>query len=70
MCSVSCLICHTARTDVPRGIDTLISTQDMMEIAHKAPRGQLHPDGDQCAMGHYREWPDDTPEWLKVRLTS
>lgn len=50
--------------------DTLLSTQDSIELAAGAPRGELllYPDDDHCAMGHYREWLDASQAWLAERL--
>lgn len=50
--------------------DTLLSTRDSVELAARAPRGELrlYPDDDHCAMGHYREWLDASQHWLADQL--
>lgn len=50
--------------------DTLVSTQDTVDLAEQAPLGELrlYPDDDHCAMGHYTEWLDDSLGWLKQQL--
>ncbi|GAA1463595.1 alpha/beta hydrolase family protein [Williamsia maris] len=52
--------------------DTLMDTQDSVELAETAPRGTvlLYPDDDHCAMGHYREWLDYSQRWLSEHLVS
>jgi len=52
--------------------DTLLSTQDSIDLAAGAPHAtlKLYPDDDHCAMGHYREWLDLSQAWLKEHLTS
>lgn len=52
--------------------DTLLSTQDSVDLAAGAPQGtlKLYPQDDHCAMGHYREWLDLSQAWLKERLQS
>ena len=52
--------------------DTLLSTQDSVDLAEGAPHAtlKLYPDDDHCAMGHYREWLDLSQAWLKEHLTS
>lgn len=51
--------------------DTLLSTQDSIDLAAGAPQAtlKLYPDDDHCAMGHYREWLDLSQAWLKEHLT-
>jgi esterase FrsA len=50
--------------------DTLLSTQDSLDLAAGAPQAtlKLYPDDDHCAMGHYREWLDLSQAWLKAHL--
>ncbi|WP_213575753.1 alpha/beta hydrolase [Rhodococcus sp. USK13] len=50
--------------------DTLMSTQDSIDLAETAPNGtvRLYPDDDHCAMGHYREWLDFSQHWLTEHL--
>lgn len=50
--------------------DTLISTQDTIDLATGAPRGELllYPHDDHCAMGHYTEWLDQSTAWLEKHL--
>lgn len=50
--------------------DTLLSTQDSVDLANGAPRGtlKLYPHDDHCAMGHYREWLDLSQAWLRQHL--
>ncbi len=50
--------------------DTLVSTQDTVDLARRAPRGELllYPDDDHCAMGHYTEWLDHSTQWLERHL--
>lgn len=50
--------------------DTLVSTQDTIDLAEGAPHGELvlYPDDDHCAMGHYTEWLDTSTQWLHERL--
>lgn len=50
--------------------DTLASTQDTIDLATQAPRGELllYPDDDHCAMGHYTQWLDTSTQWLADRL--
>lgn len=52
--------------------DTLLSTQDSVDLAAGAPQAtlKLYPQDDHCAMGHYREWLDLSQAWLKARLQS
>lgn len=46
--------------------DTLMSTQDSVDLADAAPNGTviLYPNDDHCAMGHYRQWLDESQRWL------
>ncbi|MGF0311610.1 alpha/beta hydrolase family protein [Rhodococcus sp. IEGM1428] len=46
--------------------DTLMSTQDSVDLADAAPNGAviLYPDDDHCAMGHYRQWLDESQRRL------
>ncbi|WP_369829416.1 alpha/beta hydrolase family protein [Mycobacterium sp. E2462] len=50
--------------------DTLLSTQDTVDLADTAPNATLllYPDDDHCAMGHYRQWLDHSQEWLRKHL--
>lgn len=50
--------------------DTLLSTRDSIELAERAPLGELklYPDDDHCAMGHYEEWLDLCQQWLSRQL--
>lgn len=50
--------------------DTLLSTQDSIDLAETAPHGELklYENDDHCAMGHYREWLDLCQQWLCDRL--
>lgn len=50
--------------------DTLVSTQDTIDLAEGAPLGELllYPGDDHCAMGHYTEWLDASTEWLHDKL--
>ncbi len=50
--------------------DTLLSTRDSVALAAGARHAELrlYPDDDHCAMGHYREWLDDTQTWLAGHL--
>ncbi len=52
--------------------DTLLSTQDSVDIADAAPHATLllYPDDDHCAMRHYREWLDHSQHWLRTTLTT
>lgn len=52
--------------------DTLLSTQDSVDLAAGAPHAtlKLYPQDDHCAMGHYREWLDLSQAWLKEHLSS
>jgi esterase FrsA len=50
--------------------DTLMSTQDSVDLADAAADGTLllYPDDDHCAMGHYRQWLDYSQQWLLDHL--
>lgn len=50
--------------------DTLLSTQDSIELAKGAQQGtlKLYPGDDHCAMGHYNEWLDLSQAWLRQHL--
>ena len=50
--------------------DTLLSTQDSVDVAAAVPQAilKLYPDDDHCAMGHYREWLDLSQAWLLTKL--
>lgn len=51
--------------------DTLLSTQDSVDISVQAPKGllKLYPDDDHCAMAHYDEWLEMAFEWLNGHLS-
>lgn len=51
--------------------DTLMSTQDSVDLADAAANASLllYPDDDHCAMGHYRQWLDHSQRWLLDHLT-
>lgn len=50
--------------------DTLVSTQDSVDIAEAVPNGELilYPNDDHCAMGHYSEWLATSVDWLQRHL--
>ncbi|MCG8917705.1 alpha/beta hydrolase [Actinokineospora sp. PR83] len=50
--------------------DTLLSTQDSVELAEHAHNAtlKLYPDDDHCAMRHYHEWLDESQRWLHDHL--
>lgn len=50
--------------------DTLLSTQDSIDLASGAQQGalKLYPNDDHCAMAHYREWLDLSQAWLRQQL--
>lgn len=50
--------------------DTLLSTQDSVDLAKGAQQGalKLYPDDDHCAMGHYNDWLDLSQAWLQKHL--
>jgi esterase FrsA len=50
--------------------DTLLSTQDSVDLAREAPDATLllYPGDDHCAMGHYREWLDASQRFLGEHL--
>lgn len=49
--------------------DTLVSTQDSVELAAAAgAQLLLYPGDDHCAMGHYHEWLDESQRWLCEQL--
>ncbi|MHA3022342.1 alpha/beta hydrolase family protein [Mycobacterium sp. BMJ-28] len=52
--------------------DTLLSTQDSVDLADAAPNASLllYPDDDHCAMGHYRQWLDYSQRWLLDHLAA
>lgn len=52
--------------------DTLLSTQDSIDLAKGAQQGtlKLYPDDDHCAMGHYNEWLDLSQAWMRTHLVS
>lgn len=52
--------------------DTLLSTQDTVDLADVAPDATLllYPNDDHCAMGHYRQWLDYSQNWLRERLVA
>ncbi len=50
--------------------DTLLSTQDSIDLAKGAQQGtlKLYPDDDHCAMGHYNDWLDLSQAWMRKHL--
>lgn len=52
--------------------DTLLSTQDSIDLARGAQQGtlKLYPDDDHCAMGHYNDWLDLSQAWLRNHLVA
>ncbi|OBA86257.1 hypothetical protein A5642_02040 [Mycolicibacterium mucogenicum] len=50
--------------------DTLVSTQDSVDLAEAVPNGELllYPNDDHCAMGHYSEWLATSVDWLQRHL--
>ncbi|WP_220814289.1 alpha/beta hydrolase family protein [Pseudomonas paralcaligenes] len=50
--------------------DTLVSTQDSIDISTHAPKAllKLYPDDDHCAMAHSQEWVDLSLEWMGMHL--
>ena len=50
--------------------DTLLSTQDSVDLATEAPLGELklYPNDDHCAMGHYHEWLALSQTWMLGHL--
>lgn len=50
--------------------DTLLSTQDSIDLAKGAQQGtlKLYPNDDHCAMGHYNDWLDLSQAWLRGHL--
>lgn len=50
--------------------DTLISPRDAPLLAARVPHAelQLYPGDDHCAMGHYREWMDQSFAWISTHL--
>lgn len=50
--------------------DTLLSTQDSIDLAKGAQQAtlKLYPDDDHCAMGHYNEWLDLSQAWMRKHL--
>jgi esterase FrsA len=50
--------------------DTLVSTQDTVDLANAVPNSELvlYPDDDHCAMGHYTEWLGYSVDWLQRHL--
>ncbi|WP_185976029.1 S9 family peptidase [Mycolicibacterium sp. 018/SC-01/001] len=52
--------------------DTLLSTQDTIDLADAAPDATLllYPNDDHCAMGHYRQWLDHSQTWLRQHLAA
>jgi esterase FrsA len=52
--------------------DTLMSTQDSVDLADAAENASLllYPDDDHCAMGHYRQWLDYSQQWLLDHFTA
>lgn len=52
--------------------DTLLSTQDSVDLAMGAQQAtlKLYPDDDHCAMGHYNEWLDFSQAWMRKHLVN
>lgn len=52
--------------------DTLLSTQDSIDLAKGAQQGtlKLYPDDDHCAMGHYNDWLDLSQAWMRKHLVA
>ncbi len=50
--------------------DTLVSTQDSVDLATAVPNSELilYLDDDHCAMGHYTEWLAYSVDWLQRHL--
>lgn len=50
--------------------DTLVSTQDTVDLAAWAPHSELciYPNDDHCAMGHLHEWLDLSRTWIQDKL--
>lgn len=50
--------------------DTLVPTQDTIDLAAAAPLGELtlYPGDDHCAMGHYDQTMPDATRWLAQHL--
>ncbi len=50
--------------------DTLVSTQDSIDLASGAQKGELklYPNDDHCAMAHYTEWLDLSHAWMRKHL--
>lgn len=50
--------------------DTLVPTQDTVDLATAAPKGELklYPDDDHCAMAHYDEAMADAMQWIMAHL--
>lgn len=50
--------------------DTLVSTQDSIDLASGAQKGELklYPNDDHCAMAHYTEWLDLSQAWMRKLL--
>ncbi len=50
--------------------DTLVPTQDTVDLAYGAPRGELklYPHDDHCAMGHYDQTMAEATSWLQHQL--
>ena len=45
--------------------DTLVSTQDTLDLAKYAPRGERRMyDDDHCAIGHFADWVEYSMHWL------
>ncbi|WP_433194362.1 alpha/beta hydrolase family protein [Nocardia sp. CA-107356] len=52
--------------------DTLVQTQDSIDIATLAPHGllKLYPGDDHCAMNHFDEWVGMVMRWMYTQLTT
>jgi esterase FrsA len=66
--------CHVLfPRQVERGdADTLVPTQDSVDLATAAPLGELklYPNDDHCAMGHYDESTGYATRWLRRHLAT
>lgn len=52
--------------------DTLVGTQDSLELNRKIPNSllKLYEDDDHCAMGHYDEWIDFAFDWINMQFAN
>lgn len=77
VCSVAATMCRDRLPHIKIPLlaingehDTLLSTQDTVDLADTAPNATLllYPDDDHCAMGHYRQWLDHSQDRLRKHL--